>query len=143
MKRVYTTANGRKINLDAIIAQNEESIAVGNMKTNARGDELGPGGKIERKRNEVMSEYYKLNTPVATDNVPRSHKKTVQKDLTDDWIEPVVTAPTTTEPLVEEELPEAEPEPTTKLRGSLAGSVAKTQAASPAETPKKTGPSRI
>ena len=144
MKRVYTTANGRRINLDAIIAQNEESIAVGNMKTNARGDELGPGGKIERKRNEVMSEYYKLNTPVATDNVPRSHKKTVQKDLTDDWIEPVVAATSEiAEPYVESEVVEPDPEPTTKLRGSLAGSVAKTQASVPTETPKKTGPSRI
>jgi len=143
MKRVYTTANGRRINLDAIIAQNEESIAVGNMKTNARGDELGPGGKVERKRNEVMSEYYKLNTPVATDSVPRSHKKTVQKDLTDDWVEPAVDVlGEIAEPYVEPE-EVTEPEPTTKLRGSLAGSVAKTQAVNPTEAPKKTGPSRI
>jgi len=156
MKRVYTTANGRRINLDAIIAHNEESIAVGNMKINARGDELGPGGKIERKRNEVMSEYYKLNTPVATDNVPRSHKKTVQKDLTDDWVEPLVVDSPITEPSfpsavakptvavaeIESE-PESETEPKTKLRGSLAGSVAKTQAVNPTEAPKKIGPSRI
>jgi hypothetical protein len=150
MKRVYTTANGRRINLDAIIAQNEESIAVGNMKTNARGDELGPGGKIERKRNEVMSEYYKLNTPVATDNVPRSHKQTVQKDLTDDWIEPFVTDEQITEPCVQSVVVESAEsevesviEPKAKLRGSLAGSVAKTQAVNPADAPKKTGPSRI
>ncbi len=152
MKRVYTTANGRRINLDAIIAHNEESIAVGNMKTNARGDELGPGGKIERKRNEVMADYYKLNTPVATDNVPRSHKKTVQKDLTDDWVEPLVADSSITEPYIPSAVAEAtvaaaeaepETEPKTKLRGSLAGSVAKTQAVNPTEAPKKTGPSRI
>jgi hypothetical protein len=89
-KRVYTTANGRHINIDTIIAQNEETIAVGNMKTNARGDELGPGGRIERKRNEVMSEYYKLNTPVATDNMPVSHKQEKKRDLVDDWVEPAV-----------------------------------------------------
>lgn len=152
MKRVYTTANGRRINLDAIIAHNEESIAVGNMKTNARGDELGPGGRVERKRNEVMSDYYKLNTPVATDNVPRSHKKTVQKDLTDDWVEPLVVDSPITEPSFPSAVNETtvtvaevepEPEPKTKLRGSLAGSVAKTQAVNPTEAPKKTGPSRI
>ncbi len=34
-KRVYKTANGRTINIDAILAQNEESIAVGNMRVNA------------------------------------------------------------------------------------------------------------
>lgn len=152
MKRVYTTANGRRINLDAIIAHNEESIAVGNMKTNARGDELGPGGRVERKRNEVMSDYYKLNTPVATDNVPRSHKKTVQKDLTDDWVEPLVVDSPIAEPSFPSSVNETtvtvaevepETEPKTKLRGSLAGSVAKTQAVNPTEAPKKTGPSRI
>ena len=154
MKRVYTTANGRRLNLDAIIAQNEDSIAVGNMKTNARGDELGPGGRVERKRNEVMSDYYKLNTPVATDNVPRSHKKTVQKDLTDDWIEPFapfVTDEQITEPFVQSAIvvesaeSEVEPviEPKAKLRGSLAGSVAKTQPPLADSTAKKTGPTRI
>jgi len=135
-KRVYTTANGRHINIDTIIAQNEETIAVGNMKTNARGDELGPGGRIERKRNEVMSEYYKLNTPVATDNVPKSHKKETKRDLVDDWVEPVVEQ---SEP---EPVPEIVEPAKPVIRGSLAGSIAKTQPATPPE-PKKTGPSRI
>lgn len=153
MKRVYTTANGRRLNLDAIIAQNEDSIAVGNMKTNARGDELGPGGRVERKRNEVMSDYYKLNTPVATDTVPRSHKpQPARRDITDDWIEPsvtppVVTATTTTEPYLGAEIVEetgtdsvVQSKP---LRGSLAGSVAKTQPTPTETTAKKTGPTRI
>ena len=135
-KRVYTTANGRHINIDTIIAQNEETIAVGNMKTNARGDELGPGGRIERKRNEVMSEYYKLNTPVATDNMPVSHKQEKKRDLVDDWVEPIVEQ-SAADPILEVTEP-AKP----VIRGSLAGSIAKTQPATPPE-PKKTGPSRI
>jgi hypothetical protein len=135
-KRVYTTANGRHINIDTIIAQNEETIAVGNMKTNARGDELGPGGRIERKRNEVMSEYYKLNTPVATDNMPVSHKQEKKRDLVDDWVEPVV------EQSAADPIPEVAEPAKPVIRGSLAGSIAKTQPATPPE-PKKTGPSRI
>jgi hypothetical protein len=137
-KRVYTTANGRHINIDTIIAQNEETIAVGNMKTNARGDELGPGGRIERKRNEVMSEYYKLNTPVATDNMPVSHKQEKKRDLVDDWVEPVVEQ---LEPKLAS-IPEVVEPAKPVIRGSLAGSIAKTQPATPPE-PKKTGPSRI
>ena len=31
---------------------------VGNARVNARGDELGPGGKIIRKREDVVSEYF-------------------------------------------------------------------------------------
>lgn len=132
-KRVYKTANGRQINIDAIIAQNEESIAVGNMRVNARGDELGPGGRIERARDKVMADYYKLNTPVASDYIPMPREET-KKDLVDDWVEPVV---------VKEQEIEEEQQPSPKpLRGSLASSVAKTQPAQESE-PKKTGPTRI
>jgi len=131
-KRVYTTANGKRINIDAIVSQNEESIAVGNMRVNARGDELGPGGRIERTREKVMADYYKLNTPVATDLKPMP-RETSRPDLVDDWVEPVV------EPQKESQ----EPEPASKpLRGSLANSVAKTQPPRE-EAPKKTGPTRI
>jgi hypothetical protein len=132
-KRVYTTANGKKINIDAIVAQNEESIAIGNMKVNARGDELGPGGRIERTREKVMADYYKLNTPVATDRMP-TPRETPKKDLVDDWVEPATT------PEVETKVEESTL--TKPLRGSLANSIAKTQPPKE-EEPKKTGPTRI
>ena len=32
-------------------------------RPNARGDELGPGGKIIRKREEVLRDYYEENVP--------------------------------------------------------------------------------
>lgn len=132
-KRVYRSANGKNINIDAIIAQNEESIAIGNMRVNARGDELGPGGKIERTREKIMADYYKLNTPVATDRIPVP-REPQKKDLVDDWVEPTV---------VKEEIGAQEEAPTTRpLRGSLASSVAKTQPPKE-EEPKKSGPTRI
>jgi hypothetical protein len=132
-KRVYTTANGKRINIDAIVAQNEESIAIGNMRVNARGDELGPGGRIERTREKVMADYYKLNTPVATDRmpVPREEPK---RDLVDDWIEPAASK--------EAETQIEQTAVTKPLRGSLANSVAKTQLPKE-EEPVKTGPTRI
>lgn len=135
-KRVYTTANGKRINIDAIIAQNESAIAVGNMKVNARGDQLGPGGKIETTRDKVMQDHYKLNTPIAVDSQPQPKKRESQKDLVDEWVEPVAPAS------VEEQTPAAQPQAQPKLRGSLADSIAKNQ---PLEKPavKRTGPSRI
>ena len=136
MKRVYSTANGKRINLDAIIAQNENTIAVGNMKVNARGDQLGPGGKVEATRDKVMAEHYKLSSPIATDSPPVSHKKVVKKESTDDWIEPVVE--THTPPEISETQ-----ESTPVLRGRLADSVAKNLPQEPAVKPKKTGPTRI
>lgn len=133
-KRIYATANGKRINIDAIVAQNEESIAVGNMKVNARGDELGPGGRIERTRDKVMADYYKLNTPVATDRMPIP-RETVKKDLVDDWVEPAVIKD-------HSEVKVDESTVSKPLRGSLANSVAKTQLPKESE-PKKTGPTRI
>ena len=57
-KRIYTTANGKHVDLDLLISRNELTPAVGNAKVNARGDELGPGGKIIRKREDVLKDYY-------------------------------------------------------------------------------------
>jgi hypothetical protein len=133
-KRVYKTANGKVVNIDAILAQNEESIAVGNMKVNARGDELGPGGRIERTRDKVMADYYKLNTPIASDFVPTPREAT-KKDLIDDWIEPAAITEDVQSP--EEVSMSSKP-----LRGSLANSIAKTQPPKDPEI-KKTGPTRI
>lgn len=65
MSKIYRSAMGKSIDMDSIRLNNESSIAVGNMKVNARGDELGPGGEIVKSRNQVMADYYKLNTPVA------------------------------------------------------------------------------
>jgi hypothetical protein len=53
---------GREIDLEKLIRQNELTPAIGNTRVNARGDELGPGGKIIRSREEIVNEYYEPNT---------------------------------------------------------------------------------
>lgn len=58
MARIYKTAMGNRIDIEALIAKNEKVIAVGNKKVNARGDQLGPGGKIVKTRDQIMKEYY-------------------------------------------------------------------------------------
>ena len=37
---------GKAIDMDLLRQRNELTPAVGNVRVNARGDELGPGGKI-------------------------------------------------------------------------------------------------
>jgi hypothetical protein len=54
----YRTMQGKEIDLDKLRAKNETVLAVGNAKVNARGDEIGPGGRITRKREEIVNEYY-------------------------------------------------------------------------------------
>ena len=59
------TARGKEINMAALIAANDTSVAVSNIRMNARGDILGPGGEIEVPAQEVQKEFYKekLNAP--------------------------------------------------------------------------------
>lgn len=91
MKKVYKSALGRAIDMDSLRLFNEETIAVGNMRVNARGDELGPGGEILRTRNEVMADYYKLNTPVIAKSVRAEvDEEVVMKPVRDSAAEPPV-----------------------------------------------------
>lgn len=57
-RKTYRSMQGKVVDLDMLIKRNELTPAVGNARVNARGDELGPGGKIIRKREEVVKEYY-------------------------------------------------------------------------------------
>ena len=52
---------GKQIDMEKLGLMNELTPAVGNVRVNARGDELGPGGKITRTREEILKDYYKDN----------------------------------------------------------------------------------
>ena len=58
-RRVYKTMQGREVDMDQLLQKNETVPSVGNVRMNARGDELGTGGKIVRSREEIVSQYYK------------------------------------------------------------------------------------
>ena len=87
-RKVYKSMQGKTLDMDLLRQRNELTPAVGNAKVNARGDELGPGGKIIRKKEEVLKDYY-TNSSTMPDEIPV--RKQQQKDLTDDWVEPVKT----------------------------------------------------
>jgi hypothetical protein len=57
-KKVYRTANGRVVDMDLLRQKNELTPAVGNVRVNARGDELGPGGQIVRSREDILTDFY-------------------------------------------------------------------------------------
>ncbi len=57
-KKVYRTANGKQVDMDLLRQRNELTPAVGNARVNARGDELGAGGKIVRKREDILKDFY-------------------------------------------------------------------------------------
>lgn len=55
-RQVYRSMQGKEVDMNKLVMQNEMTVAVGNVKVNARGDELGPGGKIIKKREDVLRE---------------------------------------------------------------------------------------
>ena len=53
---------GREIDLDTLMTKNETEPAVGNARYNARGDELGPGGQVVRRKEDIVNDYYNSQT---------------------------------------------------------------------------------
>ena len=65
IRKQYRTMQGKIVDLEKLAAKNELVPAIGNIPVNARGDELGPGGRIVRKREDIVSEYYEKSTNFA------------------------------------------------------------------------------
>jgi hypothetical protein len=77
-QNTYRTARGAQIDMLKIINQNEMTIAVGNMSVNARGDKLGPGGKVIGKRDEIVG-----NAAVPNQVNAKKQPQTQVKDISD------------------------------------------------------------
>jgi hypothetical protein len=74
-KKVYRSMQGKTVDMDMLRQRNELTPAVGNARVNARGDELGTGGQIVRKREDLVKEYYETAQGVPDESPVR--KKTV------------------------------------------------------------------
>ena len=81
MSKIHRSARGDAVDMDMIKLSNESTIAIGNMRTNARGDQLGHGGKVVKTRAQIMSEYHKLNTDVPHD-IPIGPSNAEQSEMT-------------------------------------------------------------
>ena len=121
MAITHRTSRGEPVDMDMLRLANESVIAVGNMKTNARGDELGPGGKVVRTRAQVMQDYHKLNTPMAVDSTVAASRKQAEQQQQEMPVVKKLATP------MAKDIPVATSSATpeyVKPRGSLAGAVA-------------------
>ena len=81
-KKVYRTAQGKTVDLGALLLQNENTRAVGNMNVNARGDVLDSNNRSVVSRNQqVNRQYNRQVTNVSDTQVPtsRRHAKEIAK----------------------------------------------------------------
>jgi hypothetical protein len=63
MSKIRTSVKGREIDMERLITKHETTPAVGNLKVNARGDELGVGGQVIKTREQVIQDYYRNQQP--------------------------------------------------------------------------------
>jgi hypothetical protein len=74
-KNTYRTAQGKTLDMGALILQNEGVRAVGNMQVNARGDRLDADNKsIQSRRAQVSHKY---NRQIARPDTVHSKEPTV------------------------------------------------------------------
>jgi len=78
-RKQYKTMQGKAIDMDLLRQKNELTPAVGNARVNARGDEIGPGGKIVKKREDVLRDFYDDNIQPVPDDAPVKVKEEVQE----------------------------------------------------------------
>ena len=57
-KHVYKTAQGKALDMGKLRLQNENVRAVGNMKVNARGDNVDSANRVVRKKNQQVNQNY-------------------------------------------------------------------------------------
>ena len=76
MGKVYTSMRGKEVDMEKMSMRFEKTPAVGNMKVNARGDEIGEGGRVVRTREQVLADYYAQNPNALREEVStRSNKQ--------------------------------------------------------------------
>lgn len=71
MGKTHMSMKGKEIDMEKLMLRNELLPAVGNARVNARGDEIGSGGKIVRTKEQILQDYYKKNPRAVKDELKR------------------------------------------------------------------------
>ncbi len=78
----YKTMRGKVVDMHKLVKENEMTPAVGNMGINARGDELGPGGRISKTREQTQKTLAPQKVNRTTVEVHDASAKTSSKKET-------------------------------------------------------------
>lgn len=99
MPRIYKTAQGRTVDLAAIVTQNERIRAVGNMKVNARGDAIDSHNQIVAPRNRQVNKSLAsgVDQHIVAKAAPKAPVKSPQKKSESTAVSPVTATQSTAE----------------------------------------------
>jgi hypothetical protein len=121
-RKIYRSAMGKQVDLGALLLQNEQVRAVGNMGVNAAGDLVDSGNKVIDQRNRQVQKQYKRQTNVsdtatlATSNLS-ARSSAMQKNQAVTVKEPV-------DEQIEETLAELDSVPEQELKEPITGGLA-------------------
>lgn len=98
----HKSMRGISIDVNKLMSQQEQNITIGNTRSNARGDQLGRGGRVIKGADEIAREHYNNNNPRAVkqgsikiDDADVKRRMDAAKSspdpIVDDWAEPVAT----------------------------------------------------
>lgn len=128
-RKVYKSAMGKTVDLGALLLQNEQVRAVGNMGVNAAGDLINSNNRVIDQKNRQVQRQYQKQTNVTAGPVPTSNLTARQMNQTQTEA-PV--AKKSVEPEIEEDIfepPPVEVKPqtsTTEIKsGGLAAAIAR------------------
>ena len=68
-RKVYKSAQGKMVDLGALLLQNEQVRAVGNMNVNARGDLLDSSNRVIDQKNLQVQRQYTRQTNVSNSDI--------------------------------------------------------------------------
>lgn len=129
--KVYKSAMGKTVDLGALLLENENVRAVGNMNVNARGDLLDGSNTVIEQRNKQVQRQYRKQTvgssqPPASSSVTARKQKEMEETLSDegqttssDPLENIFTEP--------EPVQNSAPQPVTIPPGGLAAAIARSR----------------
>ena len=60
---------GQEVDMQGLVLANETTVAVGNMKVNARGDQVNSAGDVVKTKTEQAQAYYQSNPKAAVKTV--------------------------------------------------------------------------
>lgn len=60
----HVSYRGVTIDMEALSRENEKTVAIGNMKVNAKGDQLGKGASVTKTADQIARENHRVQSAI-------------------------------------------------------------------------------
>lgn len=77
--KIYKSAMGRVVDMGALMLENENTRAVGNMNVNARGDVLDSANRVVETKNKQVAKHYQRQIASTADYLPTTSTRAAKK----------------------------------------------------------------